>query len=490
MEHKLSITNSLTGKKELFIPLHEPNVGLYVCGPTVYGDAHLGHARPAITFDILFRYLQFLGYKVRYVRNVTDVGHLENDSDDGEDKIEQRARLENIEPMEIVQRYLNNYHENMRQLNVKPPSIEPHASGHILEQQQMIRKILDKGYAYQANGSVYFDVEKYSNKNHYGILSGRNLDDMRANTRKLSGQDEKQNPFDFALWKKATPEHIMHWSSEWSEGFPGWHLECSAMGTKYLGDTFDIHGGGMDLLFPHHECEIAQSMAANGTNPVKYWMHNNMITINGQKMGKSLNNFITLDEFFTNEHKILEQAYHPMVVRFFILQAHYRSTLDFSNVALQASEEGLKRLTKSWKSLNEIIPHKSSSEPFFTWYEKCLEALNDDLNTPIAIAQLFEAVRIINLLKENNSFFISETDLKKFKELYSYVISEILGIDLNWQGGNTDNVEKDLIDVIVNLRLQARKNKDFATSDVIRNKLAELGINLNDTKDGTSWERI
>jgi cysteinyl-tRNA synthetase len=489
MEHKLSITNSLTGKKELFTPLHSPNVGLYVCGPTVYGDAHLGHARPAITFDILFRYLQFLGYKVRYVRNVTDVGHLENDSDDGEDKIEHRARLENIEPMEIVQRYLNNYHENMRQLNVKPPSIEPHASGHILEQQQMIRKIMDKGYAYQVNGSVYFDVEKYSKKNHYGILSGRNLEDMRTNTRTLSGQDEKQNPYDFALWKKATPEHIMHWSSEWSEGFPGWHLECSAMGTKYLGDTFDIHGGGMDLLFPHHECEIAQSMAANGTNPVKYWMHNNMITINGQKMGKSLNNFITLDEFFTNEHKKLEQAYHPMVVRFFILQAHYRSTLDFSNGALQASEEGLKRLTKSWKTLNEIIPREFSSEPYFTWYGKCLEALNDDLNTPIAIAQLFEAVRIINLLKENTSFFISKSDLTKFKELYFYIISEILGIDLNWQGGKTDHVETDLIDMIVNLRLQAKKNKDFATSDLIRNKLAELGINLNDTKDGTSWER-
>ena len=489
MEHKLSITNSLTRRKELFKPIHSPWVGLYVCGPTVYGDAHLGHARPAITFDVLFRYLIYLGYKVRYVRNITDVGHLENDSDDGEDKVERKARLEHIEPMEIVQRYVNNFHENMHQLNVLAPSIEPQASGHVIEQQQMIRKILDNGYAYQINGSVYFDVDNYSKKHHYGILSGRNLEDLLVNTRKLSGQDEKRNSFDFALWKKASPDHIMHWPSEWSEGFPGWHLECSAMGTKYLGETFDIHGGGMDLLFPHHECEIAQSVAANGVSHVKYWMHNNMITINGQKMGKSLNNFITLYELFSGKHEMLEQAYHPMVVRFFILQAHYGSTLDFSNEALKASEKGLKRLTRSWELLNEIKPAKTTSFDLQSIHDKCFEALNDDLNTPIAIAQLFEAARIVNLLKEEKET-ITESDLQKLKKLYNSVVSDILGIDLNWQGDKKRGLEEGLIEVIVNLRLEARKNKDFAASDKIRDALAKLGIILNDTKDGTSWERM
>jgi len=490
MEHKLKIYNSLTRKKELFVPINSPYVGIYVCGPTVYGDAHLGHARPAITFDVLYRYLMFLGYKVRYVRNVTDVGHLENDSDDGEDKVERKARLEHIEPMEIVQRYLNNYHENMRQLNVLPPSIEPQASGHIIEQQQMIRKILKNGYAYLVNGSVYFDVEKYSNQHHYGILSGRKIDDLLSNTRKLEGQDEKHNPFDFALWKKASPDHIMHWPSEWSEGFPGWHLECSAMGTKYLGETFDIHGGGMDLLFPHHECEIAQSVSANGVSHVKYWMHNNMITINGQKMGKSLNNFITLYELFSGKHELLEQAYPPMVIRFFILQAHYGSTVDFSNEALQASERGLKRLTKAWELLQEIKTHEDSSEDFLQWFEKCLDALNDDLNTPVAIAQLFEAARLVNLLKENVSNFISVSDLQKFKGQFYLIASEILGIDLGWQGNVGGGIEEELIDLIINLRLEARKNKDFTTSDNIRNALVSLGINLKDTKDSTSWDKI
>lgn len=490
MKHTLSIYNSLTRKKEKFIPIHTPFVGLYVCGPTVYGDAHLGHARPAIIFDVLSRYLTQLGYNVRYVRNITDVGHLENDADEGEDKIENKARLEHIEPMEIVQRYTNNYHDNMRQLNVLPPSIEPHASGHIIEQQELIRRILNNGYAYTVNGSVYFDIAKYNKDQHYGILSGRNLEDLMTNTRKLSGQEEKRNPFDFALWKKATPDHIMHWPSEWSEGFPGWHLECSAMGSKYLGETFDIHGGGMDLMFPHHECEIAQSVAANKVSPVKYWMHNNMVTINGQKMGKSLNNFITLQELFSGKHELLEQAYHPMVIRFFILQAHYRGTVDFSNEALQAAEKGLKRLTKAWEQLQEIITNENSSDDFLKWYDNAMEALNDDLNTPIAIAQLFEAVRFVNLLKDNSTFFINKPDLEKFKERYFFVASEIMGINLDWQSDKKGGSEDDFIDKIVNLRLEARKNKDFATSDVIRNILSSLGISLNDTKGGTTWEKI
>ena len=341
MEHKLVIYNTLTRKKEQFIPIHSPNVGLYVCGPTVYGDPHLGHARPAITFDILFRYLKYLGYKVRYVRNITDVGHLENDADEGEDKIAKKARLDQVEPMEVVQYYTNRYHKAMEALNVLPPSIEPHASGHIIEQIEFTDKILKAGYAYESEGSIYFDVEKYNKDHHYGKLSGRNIDEMLETTRELEGQTEKKRSVDFALWKKAAPEHIMRWNSPWSVGFPGWHMECSAMGTKYLGEEFDIHGGGMDLMFPHHECEIAQSNAALGKDTVKYWMHNNMITINGQKMGKSLGNFITLEEFFTGQHKLLTKAFSAMTIRFFILQAHYRSTVDFSSEALEASEKGL-----------------------------------------------------------------------------------------------------------------------------------------------------
>ncbi len=342
----LKIYNTLTRKKEEFKPLNPPFVGLYVCGPTVYGDAHLGHARPGITFDVLYRYLKYAGYKVRYVRNITDVGHLENDADEGEDKIAKKARLEQLEPMEVVFHYVRLYHKNMDELNVLRPNIEPQASGHILEQIEMIKKILDAGYAYEVNGSVYFDVKKYAEKYNYGKLSGRKIDDLLSTTRDLDGQSEKKNSFDFALWKKASPTHIMRWPSPWSDGFPGWHLECSVMSTKYLGEVFDIHGGGMDLLFPHHECEIAQSTAAQGKESVRYWMHNNLITINGQKMGKSLGNFITLDELFSGNHKALEQAYNPMTVRFFILQAHYRGTLDFSNEALKAAEKGFKRLMR------------------------------------------------------------------------------------------------------------------------------------------------
>ena len=354
MTQPFYIYNTLTRKKEEFKPLNPPYVGMYVCGPTVYGDAHLGHARPAITFDVLFRYLRHLGYKVRYVRNITDVGHLENDADEGEDKVAKKARLESLEPMEVVQYYLNRYHKAMEALNVLPPSIEPHASGHIIEQIEYIKKIIEAGYAYVSNGSVYFDVVKYNKDHHYGKLSGRNIDDLLNTTRELDGQSEKHNSFDFALWKKASPEHIMRWPSPWSDGFPGWHLECSTMSTKYLGEEFDIHGGGMDLLFPHHECEIAQSVAAQGHETVHYWMHNNMITINGQKMGKSLGNFITLDEFFSGNHKLLQQPYSPMTIRFFILQAHYRSTVDFSNEALQASEKALQRMLEGWDNLSKI----------------------------------------------------------------------------------------------------------------------------------------
>ena len=417
MTQPFYIYNTLTRKKEEFKPLNPPYVGMYVCGPTVYGDAHLGHARPAITFDVLFRYLRHLGYKVRYVRNITDVGHLENDADEGEDKVAKKARLESLEPMEVVQYYLNRYHKAMEALNVLPPSIEPHASGHIIEQIEYIKKIIEAGYAYVSNGSVYFDVVKYNKDHHYGKLSGRNIDDLLNTTRELDGQSEKHNSFDFALWKKASPEHIMRWPSPWSDGFPGWHLECSTMSTKYLGEEFDIHGGGMDLLFPHHECEIAQSVAAQGHETVHYWMHNNMITINGQKMGKSLGNFITLDEFFSGNHKLLQQPYSPMTIRFFILQAHYRSTVDFSNEALQASEKALQRMLEGWDNLSKIEPAEVSTVDVKTIRERCYEAMNDDLSTPIVISHLFEAVKIINTVLAGGAT-LSVEDSAHLKETF------------------------------------------------------------------------
>lgn len=421
MTQKLTIYNTLKRKKEEFIPLHAPHVGMYVCGPTVYGDPHLGHARPSITFDLLFRYLQHLGYKVRYVRNITDVGHLEHDADEGEDKIAKKARLEQLEPMEVVQYYTLRYHKAMDELGVLPPSIEPHASGHIIEQEEFVKKILEAGYAYESQGSVYFDVERYSKDYHYGVLSGRNVEDLLSTTRDLDGQSEKRNSADFALWKKAAPEHIMHWPSPWGEGFPGWHMECSAMGTKYLGTEFDIHGGGMDLLFPHHECEIAQSVAALGHPSVKYWMHNNMITINGTKMGKSLGNFITLNEFFTGSHSALTQAYAPMTIRFFILQAHYRSTVDFSNEALQASEKGLSRLMEAVDNLERITPADSSSTEAAATVQglrtKCYEAMNDDLNSPIVISHLFDATKTINSALAGKET-LSASDLNELRKLF------------------------------------------------------------------------
>ena len=486
MEHKLSIYNTLSRKKELFVPIHNNTVGMYVCGPTVYGDAHLGHARPAITFDLLFRYLQHLGYKVRYVRNITDVGHLENDADSGEDKIGKKARLDQVEPMEIVQRYLNAYHKNMEALNVLPPSIEPHASGHIIEQIEFVKKIQEAGFAYESQGSVYFDVEKYNQQHHYGKLSGRNIDDLLETTRELDGQDEKRRSVDFALWKKAAPEHIMHWPSPWSQGFPGWHLECSAMGTKYLGEQFDIHGGGMDLVFPHHECEIAQSTAALGKETVKYWMHNNMITINGQKMGKSLGNFITLDQFFTGNHASLEKAYSPMTIRFFILQAQYRSTVDFSNEALQAAEKGLQRLLEGYVRLQKIVPGTASTVELSNFRDRCEQAMQDDLNSPIVIAHLFEAVTAINTIVSGNASINSE-DLEELKATFKLFVEVILGIQLENDAQTGADAYKAAIDLLLRIRQEAKTNKDWATSDKIRNELTAMGFDIKDGKDGVEW---
>ncbi|HLN52844.1 MAG TPA: cysteine--tRNA ligase [Lentimicrobium sp.] len=487
MENNVLIYNTLSRTKEIFKPLHPPFAGLYVCGPTVYGDAHLGHARPAITFDLVFRYLMHIGYKVRYVRNITDVGHLENDADEGEDKIGKKAKLDQLEPMEVVNYYTNRYHEDMDALNVLRPSIEPHASGHIIEQIQLIEQILANGYGYVKNGSVYFNVAKYNENHHYGKLSGRVLEELIANTRDLEGQDEKENPFDFALWKKAQPEHIMRWPSPWSDGFPGWHLECSAMSARYLGNPFDIHGGGMDLLFPHHESEIAQSVSANNIEPVKYWMHNNMITINGQKMGKSLGNFITLKELFSGNHNALEKAYSPMTIRFFILQAHYRSTLDFSNEALQAAEKGLDRLMKANALIDQLKPGNHSDSNVAQQWKNCYNAMNDDFNSPIVISNLFEGVRIINSVHNNLESLTSE-DIKSLKELFTVFITEVLGLKDD-SADNTGNSKMEgLMDLIIELRKNARTAKDFATSDKIRNELQNLGIILKDTREGTSWE--
>ncbi|MCC8144692.1 MAG: cysteine--tRNA ligase [Tannerellaceae bacterium] len=488
MEHPLSIHNTLTRKKEQFIPLHAPHVGMYVCGPTVYGDAHLGHARPAITFDILFRYLTHLGYKVRYVRNITDVGHLEQDADSGEDKVAKKARLEQLEPMEVVQFYLNRYHKAMDALNVLPPSIEPQASGHIIEQIDLVKEILDNGYAYESQGSVYFDVEKYNKDHRYGILSGRNIEDMLNTTRALDGQDEKRNPIDFALWKCAQPEHIMRWPSPWSNGFPGWHCECTAMGKKYLGKHFDIHGGGMDLIFPHHECEIAQAVASQGDEMVHYWMHNNMITVNGQKMGKSLGNFITLEEFFTGKHTMLTQAYSPMTIRFFILQAHYRSTVDFSNEALQASEKGLARLLEAYNNLQKLKSSASSSADVKEIRSKCYEAMNDDLNSPVVISHLFDAARMINSVKDEKASLTAE-DIKELEEVFELFLFNLLGIqDVAASSGN-DSYEafSKAMDLLLTIRQEAKANKDWATSDKIRNELASFGFEIKDTKEGAEW---
>jgi cysteinyl-tRNA synthetase len=489
-EQKLTVYNSLTRKKEIFEPLNSPFVGMYVCGPTVYGDAHLGHARPAINFDLVFRYLLHLGYKVRYVRNITDVGHLENDADAGEDKIAKKARLEQLEPMEIAQYFSDRYHEDMDLLNVKRPSIAPRASGHIIEQIEMVKAILEAGFAYEVNGSVYFNVVKYNKDHKYGKLSGRVIEDMIANTRDLEGQDEKKNSIDFALWKKASPEHIMRWPSPWSDGFPGWHLECSAMSAKYLGEEFDIHGGGMDLLFPHHECEIAQSNAANGKDSVKYWLHNNMITINGQKMGKSLGNFITLREFFTGNHKSLVQAYNPTTIRFFILQAHYRSTLDFSNEALQAAEKGLRRLFQAMDTLKNLKPSEKSTADISSLEKECYAAMNDDFNSPIAIANLFDAVRVINSVNDKKDTLTAE-DIDTLNKVFNVFMIDIFGLlsDAGADSQKTLETIDGLMNIIIDLRQQARQQKDFATSDKLRDALDSLNIIIKDSKEGSSWEK-
>ena len=502
----LYITNTLSRKKELFEPVNPGHVGLYVCGPTVYGDAHLGHARPGITYDVLVRLLKHLGYKVRYVRNITDVGHLEHDADEGEDKIAKKARTEQLEPMEVVQEYTIRYHDAMRMLNVAPPSIEPRASGHIIEQIALVKKILDAGYAYESNGSVYFDVRKYNESHDYGVLSGRNIEEMIGGTRELDGQEDKHASYDFALWKKAAPEHIMRWPSPWSDGFPGWHLECSAMSEKYLGKVFDIHGGGMDLMFPHHECELAQNTASRGCGGVRYWMHNNMITINGKKMGKSYGNFITLEELFGGTHPLLVQAYSPMTVRFFILQAHYRSTLDFSNDALQAAEKGLKRVMQAAKDIHEMAGHQAAELPYGKFVmdiapehfdtdnpaiadicEKTYESLCDDLNTPIALSYIFEAVKIINTAKDGK-IKLSQKDMDTLAGLFDDVVSGVLGLkDEENEGGKAGQIIDGLMTMVLEQRKAAKANKDWATSDKIRDDLNALGIHIKDTKDGTEW---
>ena len=488
MQNDFFIYNTLSKKKELFKPLNPPFVGIYVCGPTVYSHAHLGHARPAITFDLLFRYLMHLGYKVRYVRNITDVGHLENETlGEGEDRIEKKARQEQIEPMEVVQKYVNTYHRNMDQLNTLSPSIEPRATGHIIEQIELIKILIKSGYAYESNGSVYFDIMKYNQKYQYGKLSGRVLDELISNTRDIEGQDEKRNSYDFAVWKKASPEHLMRWPSPWSIGFPGWHLECSAMSIKYLGEEFDIHGGGMDLMFPHHECEIAQSTAALGKESVHYWMHNNMITINGQKMARSLGNFITLDQLFSGDHPALEKAYSPMTIRFFILQAHYRSTIDFSNEALQAAEKGFQKLMKAIESLSKLKPSDHSTVDISKLKEKCYEALDDDLNSPVLLSHLFEGVRIVNSIIDGSE----KTDasgLESLKELFNTFVFEILGLKDESASIGDDKLTGELMKIIIELRQTAKINKDWSTSDKIRNELNNIGVKLKDKKDGADWE--
>ena len=464
------------------------HVGLYVCGPTVYGDPHLGHARPGVVYDVFVRLLRDLGYKVRYVRNITDVGHLENDSDSGEDKIGRKARLEELEPMEVVQYYTIRYHQAMASLNTLPPSIEPRASGHITEQIAMIKQILDAGMAYQVNGSVYFDVEKYNKTHRYGILSKRVLEDLLANTRELEGQDEKRFPFDFALWKKATPEHIMHWPSPWSEGFPGWHLECSVMSSKYLGQVFDIHGGGMDLLFPHHECELAQNTVTRGKDSVRYWMHNNLITINGQKMGKSLDNFITLEALFNGTHPLLTQSFHPMTIRFFILQAHYRGTLDFSNEALLAAGKGLKRLLQARRAADALpVSEEAAVSPTIReTEEKIYQALCDDMNTPIALAALFDLVTWINTASDA-ARPVSPADKNLIEKIYNRVVDGILGLKEESDHNQLPLIEG-LVNMVLEFRNQARAVKNWAESDRIRDRLSGLGIRIKDSKEGTRWE--
>lgn len=483
---KLKVYNSLSGKKEDFKPLNEGHVGMYVCGPTVYSNVHLGNCRTFMSFDMIFRYLKHLGYKVRYVRNITDAGHLENDAEDGEDKIAKKARLEQLEPMEVVQRYTLDFHNILQKFNFLPPSIEPTATGHIIEQIEIIKNILDKGYAYEVNGSVYFDVEKFNESNDYGKLSGRKLEDMIANTRELAAQDEKKNPQDFALWKKAESQHIMRWPSPWGDGFPGWHLECTAMSTKYLGETFDIHGGGMDLKFPHHECEIAQAEASNGHAPVKYWLHANMLTLNGKKMAKSTGNNILPNEMFTGENSILSKPYAPAVVRFFMMQAHYTSILDLSDEALSASEKGYNKLMDALDSLEKLPTAATSNFDVEAWKQKGYDAMNDDFNTPMLTANLFEGVKHINLIKEGRKT-ITKADKDLLIEAMQVFVFEILGLENQDSISQNSDKLSNVVGLLIQLRNEARANKDFSTSDKIRDQLAEMGIQLKDSKEGTTF---
>jgi cysteinyl-tRNA synthetase len=489
MPSSLHLYNTLTHRSEKFEPLSPPFVGMYLCGPTVYGDPHLGHSRGALTMDVLLRYLKHLNFKVRYVRNITDVGHLMNDADDGEDKIGKKAKLDNVEPMEVVQRYTNSYHNALKSINIIPPSIEPRASGHIIEQIEMIQEIMENGFAYEKNGSVYFDVIKYAETHDYGNLSGRKIEDLIAgageNRRSLEGQSEKKNSSDFALWKKASPEHIMKWNSPWGRGFPGWHIECSAMSEKYLGKEFDIHAGGMDLLFPHHESEIAQSKACNHTNPAKYWLHNNMITVNGQKMAKSLDNGILIKELFSGNHRLLDQAYSPMTLRFFLLQAHYRSTLDFSNEALKAAEKGFQRLMNGVKSVEGLKSSLESDYDIAEWKDKLYGQLNDDLSTPQVIATLFEAVKWINEVVAGRSK-IAKEDLKILKTTFKIFVFEILGF-VHEKSSNNQTLDG-VMDLVLEIRNTAKSNKDWETADKIRNQLNKLGIEIMDGKDGSSFK--
>ena len=488
----LYIQNSLSRKKELFVPLNPPYVGMYVCGPTVYSNVHLGNVRTFLTFDIVYRYLTFLGYQVRYVRNITDVGHLTGDSEDGEDKIGKKARLENLEPMEIVQKYTNDFHDVTRVFNMISPSIEPSATGHIVEQIEMIQKILERGYGYESNGSVYFNVRKFSEDFPYGELSGRRIDDQLSNTRSLDGQDEKNDPLDFALWKKADASHLMKWPSPWSEGFPGWHLECSVMSTKYLGTTFDIHGGGMDLKFPHHECEIAQNVGAHGgSSPVHYWMHGNMLTVNGRKMAKSEGNGFTPEELITGNHPLLERGYSAMTVRFFMLQGHYASTLDFSNDALQAAEKGLERLVTAMSKLADLpvtASPEGSEADIPSLLDRCAQAMGDDFNTPILISVLFDAVKLINNVT-SGKMAITSAQRQELKDGMEGYVFDVLGLKVEEKtrqdGGDTDA----LMGLLVELRGNAKTNKDWATADTIRDTLSQLGITIMDGKDGSTWKK-
>lgn len=483
---QLKIYNSLSGEKEVFTPIHEGNVGMYVCGPTVYSNVHLGNLRTFMSFDVIFRYFRHLDYKVRYVRNITDVGHIVDDVDEGEDKIAKKARLEQLEPMEVVQRYTVDFHEILSDFNFLPPSIEPTATGHIIEQIEIIKKIIDAGIGYEANGSVYFDVVKFNKTNHYGQLSGRNIEDMLANTRDLDGQSDKRNPQDFALWKKAEPEHIMRWPSPWSDGFPGWHLECTAMSTKYLGNHFDIHGGGMDLKFPHHECEIAQNEACTGQTPVNYWLHANMLTLNGKKMAKSTGNNILPREILTGDNTILSKAFSASVTRFFMLQAHYRSILDFSDDAIVAAEKGYKRLMEAMSSLDSIQPAAKSTLNILEWKQLCYDAMNDDFNTPILIAQLFEGVRFVNLLKDGKENLTAD-DLKTFSTAMNAFVFDVLGLESEKVADSNNDKLEGTINLLIEMRKQAREDKNFALSDQIRDQLLALGIQLKDGKEGTTF---